>query len=286
MVDSLFKTIATRLDLGGELSVTPVASGVSNETVVLNGADRRVLVRQWSGDRRGDYLPRELEISLWRAASVRGIAPSVLWADLDAGVVVSEYLDHARPWTAQDARNPKNWRRLGRLLARLNNTVHPLPVYSPTRSAARYLGQLVGRGLSAAEQGWGAELEELARFYERRFTPQWICHHDLMPENILETEDGGLRLIDFEYAGKGNPIFDWATLAAFAHFDEDSLSALREQVANQHPVPDLSAVVRLVRLLAYFWAQNQLMARPGASDLLELRDDLKRALDGASTVMG
>jgi len=34
-----------------------------------------------------------------------------------------------------------------------------------------------------------------------------LCHHDLIPENILETDDG-LVLLDWEYASLGHPDFD------------------------------------------------------------------------------
>ena len=283
MVEAPLADVARRLDLGAGLTVTPIAAGISNRTVVLGGRDKQVLVRQWSGERRGDHLPRELEVSLWRAAAVRGIAPQVLFADLDAGIVASEYLADSRAWTSVDAQMPANWTKLGRLLARFNNLDHPLPRYSPLRSARQYIDTMARLGLSAQQRSWAKELVTLAEGYERRFAATVVCHHDLLPANILETANGALKLIDFEYAGRGHPIFDWATLAAFGGFAERGQIELAGRALRTESAAELQVVVRLVRLLAYYWAQNELIYQPACNDLLTLRDDLTASLEQASS---
>jgi thiamine kinase-like enzyme len=107
-------------------------------------------------------------------------------------------------------------------------------------------------------------------------------HGDLIPENFILTSKGGLQLIDWEFAGNGQPEVDIALVAsnfdltaeqlttlisAYGHVDEDAVSrlmiavAIREalwcQVQMRHggaggDLPDyaLRCATRLARMLA------------------------------------
>jgi len=56
-----------------------------------------------------------------------------------------------------------------------------------------------------------------------------ICHHDMVPENIIET-DRGLFIIDWEYAALGHPGLDFLRLYGadyiINHQQQESLQAL------------------------------------------------------------
>lgn len=56
-----------------------------------------------------------------------------------------------------------------------------------------------------------------------------ICHHDMVPENIIET-DRGLFIIDWEYAALGHPGLDFLRLYGADyinnHQQQESLQAL------------------------------------------------------------
>ena len=44
----------------------------------------------------------------------------------------------------------------------------------------------------------------------RSFFSDVCCHHDMGPHNIIDTEEDGYRIIDWEYAATGDPSFDLA----------------------------------------------------------------------------
>lgn len=52
------------------------------------------------------------------------------------------------------------------------------------------------------------------------------CHNDLLAANVVERPDGRLVLLDWEYAGMGDPRFDHANLAMNAGIDCDDAYAL------------------------------------------------------------
>jgi thiamine kinase len=280
MLDPQLETVAAKLNMRGELSVQRLGQGLSNHTWLVRGADDAVVVRERQplhGTRR---LRPEFEISLWRAAAARNLAPEIRWADIAQGVVVAEFLGDARCWTDQDFSNHRNWPRLSRLLTRFNELGHPLPRYSPLTAAQAYTVVSLSEALSPWEQEHRDELLSLAAQHERDNAATVICHNDLVPANVLELPGGGLRLIDFEYAGRGHPVFDWATIGAFGDLSGSGRAELlkvmsRDTVLRPEAFP---AAIRLVRLLAYFWAQMELHKRPEDTGLAALRNRMRAAL--------
>jgi len=280
MLDPQLEAVAAQLNMRGELSVQRLGQGLSNHTWLVRSVDDAVVVRQWRilhGTRR---LRPELEISLWRAAAARNLAPEIRWADVAQGVVAAEFLDEARTWTDQDFCDRQNWPRLSRLLSRFNELNHPLPQYSPLAAAQAYTSMPVGEALSPWEQGCRDELLSLSAQHERDNPATVICHNDLVPANVLELPGGGLRLIDFEYAGRGHCVFDWATIAAFGDLDTSGRGELlkvmsRDTVLRPGAFP---TAIRLVRLLAYFWARMELHERPEDAGLAELSNRVRSAL--------
>lgn len=280
MLDADLEAVAAELNISGELTAERLGNGLSNHTWVLRGADDAVVVRRWQplhGTRR---LRPEFEISLWRAAAARNLAPEIRWADVAKGMVAAEFLADARTWTDEDFSNSHNWPRLSRLLARFNELSHPLPRYSTLAAAQAYTTMPADEMQSSWERAHRAELLSLSAEHERDHAATVICHNDLVPANVLELPGGGLRLIDFEYAGRGHGVFDWATIAAFGDLSGSGRAELLQLMSRDTLLRPgaFPVAIRLVRLLAYFWAQVELRNRPADTGLTELRDRMRTAL--------
>lgn len=48
------------------------------------------------------------------------------------------------------------------------------------------------------------------------------CHNDLVAENFLKAEDGTIYLIDWEYSGMNDPMWDIAALFLESNFTDES----------------------------------------------------------------
>ncbi len=281
MLEPLLAEVATKLRIRGELTAERLGHGLSNETWLLRGAEEAVVVRRWQPLEAARRLPPEFEISLWRAAAARNLAPEIRLADVAEGVVAAEFLGDARTWADQDFADPGNWPRLSRLLSRFNELSHPLPRYSPLAAATAYTNLPPGEAMTPWEQSHREELLKLAVEHERDNAATVVCHNDLLPANVLELAGGGLRLIDFEYAGRGHQVVDWATIAVFGDIEgarrAEFLNVMsRDNVLRANAFPD---AIRLVRLLAYFWARMVLRNRAEDLRLVDLRDRMRAALD-------
>ena len=96
------------------------------------------------------------------------------------------------------------------------------------------------RTLEARESRFLPELDRLravADEAEAAQVPMPIVfgHHDLLPGNFLETEDGRLWLIDFEYAAFGTSMFDLACAAGNAGMGEGETAELLHAYFGEAP---------------------------------------------------
>lgn len=191
------------------------------------------------------------------AAANAGLAPAVVAIDVERGTLLTEYRP-GTPWQADEARMPRNLVRAAALLRALHAVPVELPVLAAERVARGYLARLAATPAAHEERAlaWGAELVALAHGYDQRYAPTAFCHHDLVAANILD--DGALALVDFEYAVRATPLLDLASFSAMNGLARDERNALLAAYRGTEPSAaeqdELAAVVRLVRLMAWFWA--------------------------------
>jgi thiamine kinase-like enzyme len=179
----------------------------------------------------------------------------VLAADAESGVLLTDYRP-ATSWTSADLRRPANLERFAALLRMLHALPTDLPTFAAERIAVRYLTARPRSVREPRASAWGDELLTLARRYDRRYAPTAFCHNDLVAANVLD--DGELVLVDFEYAVRAEPLLDLANAAGMNDFDADEqralLAAYAQATPTQAELEDLTWLVRMVRLMAWFWA--------------------------------
>lgn len=211
----LDRLLDTWADWGLELSSRPrvlerIRSGRTNRNYRLDapGLEEDLLLRvnHPASGRLG--IDRERERRILNLTANAGIGRPFRYWDLQQRFVVFPWLP-GRVWTPADLADPDQLARLWPLIRRLHDI--EIPDW-PRRRYHDYLGrywrqieqaQLADRGLEAA---WRAFEPRLAAF-DRSVWPARLVHHDLIADNILET-DRGLVLIDWEYAAPGHPDID------------------------------------------------------------------------------
>jgi thiamine kinase-like enzyme len=77
------------------------------------------------------------------------------------------------------------------------------------------------------------------------------CHDDLLPGNIIRANDGGqIMIVDWEYAGMGNPFFDLGNLSVNNGFDEQTDDRLLAAYSGEQPSDGQRARLKLMRMLS------------------------------------
>lgn len=162
-------------------------------------------------------LNRRNEYRISRWVSEAGLAPEPIYSDPGGGVQLRRFL-RGRSWTVSDLEQPASLERLARLL----NKLHALPrsgdPFDPLAAARRYSQHID----SDESRVLLIEAERLMGQISAGSSRQALCHNDLVSHNILEGE--ALMLIDWEYAGLGDPFFDLAVVVQ--HHELDAALAL------------------------------------------------------------
>jgi thiamine kinase-like enzyme len=239
----------------------PLQGGVRQRSYLVS-ADSGQWVLRLPAPGADALLDLATEASVTRAAAAAGLAPDVAAVDAAAGILLTDYRAAARRWSAADAREPRNIERAAALLRALHALIVDAPSFAAERIARGYLSALSGGAarrstLDARERGWADELTDLARHYDAAHAPTALCHNDLVAANFLD--DGRLVLVDFEYAARAAPVLDLAGLAGLNDFGarerRELLAAYRGEDGPRIAESELEKIVRLVRLIAFFWAR-------------------------------
>ena len=186
-----------------------------NETWLAARGEERFVVRFDTPAVRLLGLDRTAELGALQAIQDRGLGPDLVFADLPGGLLVTRWLP-GRACTPGGLRNPRLLRHLGTTLRRLHETVPPPPNVAPldlARSVHHY-ASLVG-GVRARTTARAACRSLKAAAGHRRKPA--LCHNDPVAQNILSGP--ALRLIDWEFAAPGDPLFDLAVVVG--HHDLD-----------------------------------------------------------------
>jgi thiamine kinase-like enzyme len=166
-------------------------------------------VRLAWGDAESLGVDRRSECNLLAAVSAAGLAPEVLVCDPGAGLLVTRFM-RAETWTREAAREIANLRRIGAALRNLHS-LPPRPGIKRVGFAAqaRFLEGRLGaeRCARPALRRVAATAFELLAGRESIVS---LCHNDLHHLNILDDGER-LWLVDWEYGGCGDPLFDLAS---------------------------------------------------------------------------
>ena len=259
-----------------DLRLQPLGGGLEQRSVLIGVDGNQYVLRLHTGTAT-PLLDVAAEARVMRAAAAAGLAPRVIGADAESCALLTEYRAGAQPWTVPAARLAANIARAADLLRALHRVPATLPRFVAADVAEGYVARLAPAGrheLTLAE-----ELVRLARGYDARYRADSLCHNDLVAANVLD--DGGLALVDFEYAVCGAPVLDLASLAGMNDYTESQRGDLLTAYYGD-PAPmtlaEFADVVRMVRLLAMFWALLGARRARDALDYLQLADHMARPL--------
>jgi thiamine kinase-like enzyme len=193
-------------------AMTRLTGGLSNQAWRVERGGQAWFARLGYADAERLGVNRHSECALVAVVAAAGFAPDVLACDPPTGLLVTRYIE-GRTWQASDAAEPRNLSRIGSLLARL----HAMPP-APGIAAVSYAEQ--ARHLAStipASDPTVAVLRHRAdqafERIERRKPRRALCHHDLHHLNVVDT-GARLWLVDWEYGGVGDPLFDVAGFLA------------------------------------------------------------------------
>ncbi len=196
---------------GRAAELSPLAGAGQRRSFLVTAGDERCVLRLAGRAASGRGMAGELTVHA-RAAKA-GIAPRIRHADPARGLLLTDYVA-GTAWTEADLEDPGSLAELAVLLRRL----HALPPcgipYDARAAAEAYLAALRAAGPVPALAG---TCRRIIVEHAPCARPA-CCHNDLVAQNVVRGT--ALQLIDFEYAGDNEPLFDLAGLAGWHELDD------------------------------------------------------------------
>jgi thiamine kinase-like enzyme len=194
----------------GELTFAPLSGGITNRNFLVSGAGdgSRYVIRLAGNDTHLLGISREVEHAATVAAAGVGVGPEVVAFIRPEGYLVTRFIE-GRPIPEAEMRTPDRLRAVGDTLRRIHDGPAIPGLFVPLRIVEAYRALALSRGVTIPPE------YELAASIARRIELAFLtspvelrpCHNDLLNANFID--DGTrLRIVDWEYAGMGDPFFD------------------------------------------------------------------------------
>jgi thiamine kinase-like enzyme len=233
----------------GPLSGAPceLDGGITNRNfrVTLGGED--CVLRRPGKETELLGIDREAERLANQTAAELGFAPAVLFFSQD-GLVTRFVACHP----VDSAEIADGVEEIARDLRRFHDSGVRLParfsVPELLDDYAAIIGERGGELPPQYEQARDAVARIAASLAPERERP---CHNDLLAGNVIRERAGGrLMVVDWEYAGMGDPRFDLGNLSVNNGFDEASDERLLHAYYGASPSDSQMAALQLMRVLS------------------------------------
>jgi thiamine kinase-like enzyme len=230
--------IVARLWPGRDARLEPLGGGITNRNFKIAVGGEAFVLRIGGKDTELLGIDRHAEHAASRIAADLGLAPEVVGFVEPEGYLVTRFVEGEVGRVDVE--------QLGRALARL----HAGPAFPARFDSFRvvevYRATALERGVAVPAAYERAK--EVADAIERRRTgvvPR-PCHNDLLNANFI---DDGSRswIVDWEYAGMGDPFFDLGNFAVNHSLDEDGERRLLRAYGS-----DDAAALALMRFMSDF----------------------------------
>jgi thiamine kinase-like enzyme len=195
---------------GRGLTLRPLSGGITNRNFLVDAAGTadRWVIRLAGNDTHLLGISREVEHAATVAAAGVGVGPEVSAFIRPEGYLVTRFIVGSRV-SDEAVHQPATIRRVADSLRRIHDGPAIPGLFVPFRIVEAYRALAAARGVAIPAE------YELAQAISRRIELALLtnpielrpCHNDLLNANFID--DGTrIRIVDWEYAGMGDPFFD------------------------------------------------------------------------------
>jgi thiamine kinase-like enzyme len=240
---------------GRDLTLTILSGGITNRNyrVDVSGQAERYVIRLGGNDTHLLGISREVEHAATVAAAGVGVGAEVVAFLRPEGYLVTRFIE-GTPMAELDVHLPQVIGRVADSVRRFHDGPAIPGLFVPLRIVEAYRALAHDNGVPIPPEfelaqaiGRRVELALLTSPLEPR-----PCHNDLLPGNLID--DGSrMRLVDWEYAGMGDPFFDLGNFSVNNDLTPDEDEAfLAAYDAVAAPRPDRLARLALFRVISDF----------------------------------
>lgn len=224
--------------------IRPLPQGLTNQGYLLTLAGKSYVLRIAAANSVELGINREAEYQIQLLLERHQLVPKVIYRAFDNSYWLREYVE-GTALTPADL-TLRTLQEMATYLAKIHQLAVPtaIPVVD-----------LPGK-IHAYQKILGGVHPQSDSTFNIHYSQLHLCHMDPTPANWIRLFNGQLMLLDWEYAGLGNPLWDLATLVQQAHLTQqqeaDFLLAL-----GQENSPSWQQAKQDIQRLSELWYQVQ-----------------------------
>ncbi|WP_412050012.1 phosphotransferase [Hoeflea sp. Naph1] len=231
------------------------------------------------GDGTEEYINRAHEAEAAHAAAAAGVSPEVIYADPTTGVMATRFIDGAITMTPEGfGKDLGAVRRAGEAFRTLHTSSARFPfTFELFAMIDEYLAILATKDVTLPD-GYHdvvSEAQTVRQALARNPVELVACHCDPLCENFLDTGER-IFIVDWEYSGMNNPMWDLGDLSVEGGFDANQDQALLEAYfGGPPPAADQARMIiykAMCDLLWTLWGLIQLASNNPAEDFRAYAD--------------
>ncbi len=229
--------------------------GLTNRNFRIDSPVGRFVLRL-AGDGTSEYIDRSVEEHNARIAADAGVNAEVLFFDTTDGTMLCRYIDDSVTMDAQKFNDHGSVTRAAHAFRKLHRCGHEFRSrFELFEQIDNYLG--VVKKLSAAIPDGYESVQKQAESVRTALAAHQLpiapCHCDPLAENFLDTGER-MVIIDFEYSGNNDPMWDLGDLSVEAEFDDEQDRVFMNAYFNgEPPAFDLGRMVLYKAMCDLLW---------------------------------
>ncbi|NFO13742.1 winged helix-turn-helix transcriptional regulator [Clostridium botulinum] len=212
-----------------DISEVVSAGGMTNKNYRICVKGKRYILRV-AGIGTESMISRKNEMFNSSIASERGYNVETPYFNVETGIKISTFIENAETLTPRSVKKEENLKQVTRILRNLHednefpmknefNVFRELEKYEDILKNSH--GEFFDDYDEVRERFM--KLEQILKELDRVFVPS---HNDLVSENLVKDTEGRIYLIDWEYSGINDDMWDLAALSLENSFSEDDIELM------------------------------------------------------------
>ena len=227
-------------------------ASLTNESFKVS-VDGKDYVLRIAGQGTEEYIDREVEEHAARVAAQIGVGAPLVHCDRKSGIQVTKFIENSSPMDADILGDPQAL-KLAASAFRMLHTCGAsfLDRFDNFEKMDEYL-HVLRRHDARLPDGYfeaKAEAEAVRQALTEANIALAPCHNDPLPENLVYTGER-VYIVDWEYAGNNDPMWDLADLSVETDFNEQQDAILLDAYCGGAPSQGMAARLVIYKAMAF-----------------------------------
>ena len=202
--------------------ISPIG-GMTNKNYKLQ-IDDKLYVLRVPGNGTEEMISREDEIKNAVYANEIGLDAELIYFNEKTGVKISHFIENAETLTPEAAKKQRSMEMVVNIIKKLHNSKLPMnnkfDIYNKIEKYEQLVNKVEGKIFDDYYEVKDKViyLKTIINELDIKLTP---CHNDLVAENFVKSGDERMYLIDWEYGGMNDPMWDLAAYCLENGLSED-----------------------------------------------------------------